>query len=925
MNLMRRSHASRFAAFLIFAMMLLVSLPMATASGDGLLLDADSFTVQGHLEEGNGTVSFSIDVISFDNASVGFLTMEFLDDSSTVFASDNRSLNLTADQTENHQYTLPDVPVGQYSLTLTLGGEVGVAFDNHTDEISLFVRRLAEANPVVEEPTNWQVVPVDGGTGAATGNGSFRDGDSGYALVEVSNSGEVEWNGSVGFAVGSGNWTWLNMTVSGQDSSIANFTIPTLQESAEIVLQVDLEGTLSNITISVGPPPLARLLLVGSADDSTPSLGDSVEWQFNFSNSGERIWGGFFECTFSGNSLLNQSQSLSIGQSDSVNLTMTARPGVLDCGLTGGERIHSDSSPALSHIYNMDAAHFSTAGSAGLSIEGSNFHVGDLLTGSLIVHNGGDLSGSSRLQLSDTGGSANGESRLFDVGHSLQLTTGLTLSGGSGQRTIQWVVVSEDGLVDANLSGQVEVNVAPPQRVDIALISTEWTARDGLVSELSITLSEGRSRTVHLTVGHSNGDENTTVVSTDVTISPGQRTLSYSLGVPSDADSVWVSIEIDGWTPLFVSQLDATQSTNPPDLRPTVTLGVATPAVPTAGESTTIAYTLENEGVDATTEGRLSLVSSATNEVIWIEDSPSVTGGGSDSGTITIDSWPSGNVVDLQLTWIVNGIEDTAFKSYPSKSTSVVSAFEIPWAALIYGTIGGIVIAAITRFVFAWQDADPADKAEMKEKRRAARATAREQAKSSRTSSAAPATKQEVHCPSCDQMLRVPSDYSGIARCPACRHQFQVYPVELPEQEQADDSTSDEATTDASTTDGATTDRETKDASTTDSSSTSTPKQSSSRKEADSVSSPDSGRQKQAKVTPTPRKRTAKATQTSRSTQVEKARTESVSPSEDLAASSSGDEIRCPTCAQRLKVPIDRRPVMARCPNCKSKFQAEKS
>ena len=914
--------------------MLLVSLPMATASGDGLLLDADSFTVQGHLEEGNGTVSFSIDVISFDNASVGFLTMEFLDDSSTVFASENRSLNLTADQTENHQYTLPNVPVGQYSLTLTLGGEVGVAFDNHTDAISLFVRRLTEANPVVEEPTNWQVVPVDGGTGAATGNGSFRDGDSGYALVEVSNSGEVEWNGTVGFAVGSGNWTWLNMTVSGQDSSIANFTIPTLQEGAEIVLQVDLEGTLSNITISVGPPPLARLLLVGSADDSTPSLGDSVEWQFNFSNSGEKNWGGFFECTFSGNSLLNQSQSLSIGQSDSVNLTLTARPGVLDCGLTGGGRIHSDSTPTLSHIYNMDAAHFSTAGSAGLSIEGSNFHVGDLLTGSLIVHNGGDLSGSSRLQLSDTGGSADGESRLFDVGHSLQLTTGLTLSGGSGQRTIQWVVVSEDGLVDANLSGQVEVNVAPPQRVDLALISTEWTARDGLVSELSITLSEGRSRTVHLTVGHSNGDENTTVVSTDVTISPGQRTLSYSLGVPSDADSAWASIEIDGWTPLFVSQLDATQSTNPPDLRPTVTLGVATPAVPTAGESTTIAYTLENEGGDATTEGRLSLVSSATNEVIWIEDSPSVAGGGSDSGTITIDSWPSGNVVDLQLTWIVNGIEDTAFKSYPSKSTSVVSAFEIPWAALIYGTIGGIVIAAITRFVFAWQDADPADKAEMKEKRRAARATAREQAKSPRASSAAPATKQEVHCPSCDQMLRVPSDYSGIARCPACRHQFQVYPVELPEQEQADDSTSDASPADAST--------------------TSASKESSSRKETDSGSSLDSdrqsssttpapvkeevaktrrktakvtptSRQKQAKATPTPRKRTAKATQTSRPTQVEKARAESVSSSEELVASSSGDEIRCPTCAQRLKVPIDRRPVMARCPNCKSKFQAEKS
>ncbi len=885
---MRRSHVGRLPPVVIFAMLLLVSIPTASASGDGLLLDADSFSIQGHLEEGAGNITFSVDVISHDVASLGYLTMEFLDGTSLPLASDNRSLNLTADQTENHQFTIPNVPVGQYSLTLTLGGAVGVSFANHTDEISLFVRRLAPADPSVEDPAIWDIVPVDG-TGEATGNGSFRDGDSGYALVEVSNSGEVEWNGSLGFAVGTGNWTVLNLTVAGQDSATANFTIPTLQESASTELRVDLDGSISNTTISVGPPPLARLSLTGSADMPSPALGDSVAWQLNFSNSGEADWSGTLECVFSGASLLNMSNSVPAGQTDSVNFSLTARPGVLDCALTGGARIHDDSTPNLSHTYDMDAAHFSSAGSAGLSIEGSNFHVGDILSGSLIVHNGGDLSGSARLQLSDSGASADGALRQFEVGHSLQLTSDLTLSSGFGSRTIQWVVVSEDGLVDTNLSGSVEVYVAPPQRLDVALKSNEWTARDGLVTELSITLSEGRSRTIQLTVGHSDGDDNTTVVSTEVTLSPGQRTLTFSLGDPETADSVWVSIDSVGWTPLFASQLQATGEASPPDLQPSVTLGVASPAVPIAGQSTTVAYTLSNAGSGATTEGRLSLVASSTNEVIWTEDSPSVQGGGSDSGTITIDSWPGGNAVDLELTWTVNGIEETAFKSYPSKSTTMVSSFEIPWAALIYGTIAGIVIASITRFVFSWQDGDPEDKAALKEKRRAARARAREQVKSGRADSAAPTEKQEVHCPSCDQMLRVPSDYSGIARCPACRHQFGVEAVDIPEPEPSLE-----------------------------------PEPSPAMKSTESPSE-EPEPVKQAEVKPVSKKQPAKkASVPTQPKKQAKQVPEKPSDDDELGASSSGDEIRCPSCAQRLKVPYDRRPVKARCPNCKSEFQAQK-
>jgi DNA-directed RNA polymerase subunit RPC12/RpoP len=58
--------------------------------------------------------------------------------------------------------------------------------------------------------------------------------------------------------------------------------------------------------------------------------------------------------------------------------------------------------------------------------------------------------------------------------------------------------------------------------------------------------------------------------------------------------------------------------------------------------------------------------------------------------------------------------------------------------------------------------------------------------------------------------------------------------------------------------------------------------------------------------------------------QVEKKQSKSSTVSTSMSSISSGDEIRCPSCGQRLKVPYDRRPITAKCPRCQSKFMAEK-
>ena len=57
---MTKGHVSR--VWLVFAILLLAYLPPVSASGGGLLLTGDTFTVQGDQEVGAGDVNISVDV-----------------------------------------------------------------------------------------------------------------------------------------------------------------------------------------------------------------------------------------------------------------------------------------------------------------------------------------------------------------------------------------------------------------------------------------------------------------------------------------------------------------------------------------------------------------------------------------------------------------------------------------------------------------------------------------------------------------------------------------------------------------------------------------------------------------------------------------------------------------------------------------------
>ncbi|MCH2358644.1 MAG: hypothetical protein MK235_03945 [Candidatus Poseidoniales archaeon] len=877
-------------SLLLFAAVLLPLLPTVAASGGGLLIEVASVSVAGDGEVGVGDVTVNFTVVeATGEAANGTVTATLTTISSNELGNSTVTLNLSADGSQPVSVTFVSVPPGQHLLQLLLAGDVGASNSSHTGDHSQSVTRLFPHDVSIEPVGQWTTTPLSGGV--PSGNQSVRDGDELQLTVPVANSGEVPWSGSWEAVDGSGA-SVAEGNVSLDATGVAQIVFSTAQLSeGEYQLTVsllavgdaDASDDSRTLTVQVGPPPLARLQLSagsGRADDA--GLGESAEWNVTLGNDGEVDWSGNLECGFptSSNTVLSEQLLVAVNSSVNRSFSFTARPGNLSCGVSGGQRIHTDSSTTFLHQYNMQAAHFSPAGSAGITISGSPFHFGDSASASALVHNGGDLAGNARLRLQDGGATSEGAARAFDLGHSLQLTAELNLSSGSGQRSISWVVLSEDGMVDEELSGTFALNVLPSQVLDMALSVPTWTGADGLDAKASLTLSPGRSRTVELVAGYHSGTDSFEVLRTTVTLEPGQRTLDMGFGSPDSADTLWAQVTTLGWTASGASTLQDSRPVSAPTVELSAILGGSTPAVPSAGSTVSIGYTLTNSGDDVTHEGVLTLLVAGTHEILWTGDAPSVTVGDSHTGSIELNSWPSGTLVDLELEWVAGDVSSVARKSFPSASSSLTQSFDIPWATLLIGAVAGLMLAISARYVILWRQQDPQERSARRDARRQAREKARARVRE-RKPSASPAEKREVECPSCGQHLRVPAAYDGSARCPSCTHTFAVEPESEPEP---------------------------------------TPEpEPEPEAEPEPELEPEPEPEPVSEAEPAPKPKPKKAS-TQRSERPGVGQRDG-----EWFARSASDEIRCPKCNQRLRVPMGRRPVRARCGACKVEFHAESS
>ena len=778
---MTKGHVSR--VWLVFAILLLAYLPPVSASGGGLLLTGDTFTVQGDQEVGSGDVNISVDVYAHGSDSNGFLQMTFTAQDNTPLASENRTIDLLDGEFENHQFNISSVPVGVHSLTVQLWGDVGVNFENNVSLITVFVQKFSPANLVIESSSAWEIHSVDGGTLQESGNLTLRDGDHAWVLAIVQNTGDVDWLGNATLRMDGAPQSTYFTTVLGQSSTIVNFSIGPLNESS-INLDLEFSNNASTILsdvllVEVGPPPLSRPMLSIHGPTSNSELGESVNWTVQLNNSGESIWQGVLHCEFpDGVVLLNMSTSLQQDEDLETNLTLTVRPGTFTCFANSQDRVHNDSITTQSYVYDMAAGHIMRAGSDGLTVTGGPFHVGDSIPLAILVHNGGDFAGSASLEVRESSfgsGEADGawtqlDTRTLEVGSSLELSA-LYLSTISGNRLIEWRIVSSNSLVSEDCSGDISLDVQPSQSLDVELDSYQWTLANGLDVVFTTMLSAGESRPVLLEVGTSGASGELTQISIEVELTPGQRTLTYNLGHPSSSSFAWVKATPISWSSsaLAEDQLSLTR----PNPQLAVSIDSVSPSTPVPGEPATVTYTLSNNGGGSSLEGNLILVDTKHDgEVLWVETAPLLESGTSVSDTIYLETWPDDALVDLSLIWETSDSKNTGFMSFKSQSLeSSESGNTVDWIAIVYGALAGLLIGLVTRTVMRARAGEPL----LSRRERGGRAD-----KPKKTKSKVVEEKVEVACPACDQRLRVPSTYSGTARCPACA---QTFPVEAVEEE----------------------------------------------------------------------------------------------------------------------------------------------
>ena len=422
---------------------------------------------------------------------------------------------------------------------------------------------------------------------------------------------------------------------------------------------------------------------------------------------------------------------------------------------------------------------FTPAGSSDVAISGEPIHVGDAVSVSILVHNQGSESGSVRLELTGSGGEnlSVGTETEINPGSSREVIAEFTPSI-AGLMDVNWEVTSDDGGVSSELKGTFELQVIESQYISLTFESTVWTLSDGLECDFTITLSEGKSRLIEVSISLLGSGESTIVQNFEILLNPGVRSLEASLGQP-DITGISITVSAKGWgIANSPANLSWDNPVSPPVVSPSVSIGPYQPESPKPGDTISMDYTLANSGDSSTLPGTLSFISNSDGGMILAQIPVSaISAGGSSSGTISIGPWPDSRVVEAELIWSMAGssaISPLSISSDMPTDTGLELPFDV--MAAIYGAIVGFAVVLVGLIVLrAVSERTPSTESEDSVLRES-RISMRQESSSE---------KIEVPCPSCQQRLKIPFSHSGMVKCPACNSQFHTSPPEETEKSQS--------------------------------------------------------------------------------------------------------------------------------------------
>ena len=735
-------------AVIVVFLLSLALVPAVNANG-GVI---DSVSITGDGVVGSGPVDVNITLTGVGGASSASVnwSASLIDFEGNVIDSDNGNILVDNGVLVYVESMLGPAPLGFSNITITLTGDVGSPGEGQSLTYSQTIQRLRPLDISVGSPT---ISGVDS-MGVSTNNLTVNDGDYSRVDVPVINNGDVPWNGTLNFTLDSDVLPSQVVDIGPDSTIIYSFYSGQLAEgfrniTASLLGPLDTNPTDDSIStqFEVGPPPLAELVL-SLYRLNEPQPGSPISWNLISNNTGDSSYDGVIQCLFDGESIFSENASIPVLGSSNMSLSMISKPGILVCTSSGAR---TSSTTNATDTVTMTSAIFIGAGHSSPSLLGGPWHAGDEVTLSMLLRNEGDAVGSASMRVSINGDLQNGTSTTLEGGKAGEVNHKFSFAS-SGDKIVNWSVVSLDGAVDSNLSGSITIPVLSSQQIKMDIESVSLSD-DGLDIEWTIDLEDGRDRVVLITFGTIKDGLKDVSLTEERSLLSG-RTFGSMVINAQEGQQVYASISVSGWTIGFGSisedQMDIPDYT----IIPQVTINPNTePKVPAAGSDVKLLYTVSNAGNGFTPDGQI-VITDVDGTVLKTVEVPALDTSSEDLSTSI--KWPDGDNVKIIVTWHVGGqsvSDEVMVTSEPMDAE--VSEFTIPWG----GILGGLVVGMGVIFALRIKNSPKKNPSEKKTKSK--KPVAKDE-------------KVEVACPSCDRRLRVPSTYSGGVKCPECETRFDV-------------------------------------------------------------------------------------------------------------------------------------------------------
>ena len=462
--------------------------PQVNATG-GVI---ETISISGDGEIGEGPISLNITMIGVGGASSASVNwnVTLTDDNGSIIDYDNGNVLVNDGSYSYVETTVGNAPLGYSNLSIVITGDVGTPGQGQYTNYSTIIQRLRPLEISVAEPT---INPVDE-NGSPTGNFTVNDGDYAEIEVPIVNSGDAPWNGSLNLSLDSIKLGEQSVNISGDSTEILSFTTQQLTEGIHFV-NVSLNGTQDSdssddtfqTTFIVGPPPLPAIQL--SLERITqPAPGNAMDWVLHANNTGESNFSGVLLCSIDGVEFFSNQVNISAGGYSNYTISMNSKPGQVVCTTSGAR---TSSTMNATDSVEMISAIFVGAGHSTPSILGGPWHAGDDITLSLLLRNEGDAIGTAHLEIEISGVVQDGPTISLDSGKAGEVSHSFSVAS-SGDKIVNWSIVSSDGVVDSNLSGSISIPVLDSQ-VIVFEIESVAVEDEGVVISWSAELSEGRT------------------------------------------------------------------------------------------------------------------------------------------------------------------------------------------------------------------------------------------------------------------------------------------------------------------------------------------------------------------------------------------------------------------------------------------------